>query len=284
MNPCFWQYLLPQHTLSKIAGMLAHVKTPWLKNAFIRFFVKRYPVDLSEAIITKPEGYDNFNDFFTRALKPELRPIDNSPHVIISPVDGKLSASGRVKKGTIVQAKNHNYSLSALLATDDSTVTAPFEGGLFSTLYLAPHDYHRVHMPINGQLKAMTYIPGKLFSVNTKTADNIPGLFAKNERVVLHFETEHGPLALVLVGAMIVASMSTVFSGLVLPHGKQIIHREYPNSQNQHIHFNKGDEVGRFLLGSTVVMLLGNQKAQWDEAFKVGDVVRMGKLLGMIGA
>lgn len=281
MNPCFWQYLIPQHFLSKVYGALAHIQTPWIKNRFIKFFLKKYPVDLSEAIISSPEGFTHFNDFFTRALKPELRTLDKSASSFTSPVDGKLSAFGRVTKGTLIQAKNHDYSLKALLANQDQSVISQFEDGLYATIYLAPHDYHRIHMPYGGMLKSMTYIPGKLFSVNLKTADNIPGLFAKNERLVLQFDTEAGPMILVFVGAMIVASMSTVFSGLITPHGKKIIHRTYPNDDNQHIHFNKGDEVGRFLLGSTVVALLGNTKAQWTDV-QTGDILRMGQKIGEV--
>lgn len=280
MNPCFWQYLLPQHLLSKIYGHLAQIKHPSIKNAFIRHFLKRYPVDLSEAVIEAPERFIHFNDFFTRALKPELRPIDASPSSLISPVDGKLSAFGPIERGTLIQAKNHTYTLSALLATDDRSLLKTFENGLFGTVYLAPHDYHRIHMPCSGTLKSMTYIPGKLFSVNLKTADNIPGLFAKNERVVLHFETQTGPMILVLVGAMIVASISTVFSGLVSPHGNRIVHRTYPNNENQHIHFNKGDEVGRFLLGSTVIMVMGQRNVAWLDSLKTGDILRMGQTIG----
>ncbi len=282
MNPRFWQYLLPQHFLSKVYGLLAHIETPWIKNAFIRKFVRDYPVDLNEAEISTPEGFTHFNDFFTRALKPGLRVIDPAPNTITSPVDGALSAFGKINQAQLIQAKNHQYTVADLLANNHPELLKIYDNGLFATIYLAPHDYHRIHMPLDGHLKSMTYIPGKLFSVNLKTADNISNLFAKNERVVLEFETPQGPMMLVLVGAMIVASISTVFSGLVQPHGKDIIRKTYPNTNEQHIFLKKGDEVARFLLGSTVVMLFGNQSAAFNDALEIGQKIQLGNVMSQI--
>ncbi len=282
MNPCFWQYLLPQHFLSKIYGFLAEIKTPWIKNAFIRKFLRDYPVDLNEAQISTPEGFIHFNDFFTRALKPGLRAFDRRPNTIVSPVDGSLSAFGKINEGQLIQAKNHQYTVADLLANQDPGLLKTYDHGLFATIYLAPHDYHRIHMPLDGYLKSMTYIPGKLFSVNLKTADNISNLFAKNERVVLEFETPKGPMMLVLVGAMIVASISTVFSGLVQPHGNDIIRKTYPNTDEQHVFLKKGDEVARFLLGSTVVMLFGHQTAAFNEELELGQKIQLGNAMGKV--
>lgn len=273
LNPCFWQNLLPQHLLSRLAGKLARCEWPWLKNWAIRRFVKKYKVDLSEALINRPEDYSHFNAFFTRALKPGARAIDAS-NTFISPADGTLSAFGRVKDNQLFQAKNHNYTLEALLGSNDTRVTS-FQSALYATIYLAPKDYHRIHMPVTGTLTAMRYVPGKLFSVNQKTAENIPGLFAKNERVILFFETEHGPMALILVGAMIVASISTVFAGVIAPNDKQVIHRDFTHTPEQHITLNKGEEVGRFLLGSTVIALF-NHDSDWDSSLTLDKTLRLG--------
>lgn len=277
-DPDFWQQLIPQQALSKFFGYLSNSKIVWLKNWMIRTFIRKYPVNMKEAVISDPKGYPDFNTFFTRALKPELRPIAPLCR-FVSPVDGTVSAIGRVTEGQLFQAKNHHYSLQALLGTTDPTYLKPFEKALYTTIYLAPHDYHRIHMPVGGRLTAMRYIPGKLFSVNQKTADAIPNLFARNERVVLFFDTELGPLALVLVGAMIVASISTVFSGLVPPHRDEITHRNYPNTDPQHIFLAKGEEVAQFLLGSTVIALLGNEQISWLTHLEVGSPVQYGQPL-----
>lgn len=276
MNACFWQYLLPHHLISRLAGKLANCETPWFKDYAINRFLKDYPVDLSEAQISDPKAFKSFNDFFTRALKPELREIDKQANTIISPVDGQLSAFGKVENHQLFQAKNHYYSLEALLGYKDDELINVLNNGPYATIYLAPHDYHRIHMPLSGTLQSMRYVPGRLFSVNLKTADNIPGLFARNERVILQFNTEHGPLILVLVGAMIVASISTVFSGLVAPNKGQIMHRTYSQTPEHHIYLEKGDEVARFHLGSTVIAILGNKDIQWDDNLESGQLVKLG--------
>lgn len=282
LNPSFWQYLLPQHLLSRLVGKLAFCRWPWLKNALIRRFVKRFGVDLSEAVHESPEDFEHFNAFFTRALKPTVRSIDSSPQAFISPVDGTLSAFGRTENQQLFQAKGHTYTLQALLGAKDRWFEQ-FKEALYATMYLAPRDYHRIHMPVSGTLIAMRYVPGKLFSVNQKTAETIPGLFAKNERVILFFETEFGPMALILVGAMIVASMSTVFAGVVAPGGNSMKHRDYVHTEEKHITLNKGEEVGHFLLGSTVITLLGCSQSAWDDALELNQPLKLGERIGRLG-
>ncbi len=273
----FWQYLIPQHVLSRIVGYLAQSRWPWLKNQLIRLFIARYAVKMSEAISSDPFSYPTFNDFFTRALKPELRPIASDKNVIISPVDGCISQSGSILQGSIFQAKGFDFSVEELIA--DNERAAAFTQGSFMTLYLAPADYHRVHMPFNGRLTAMTYIPGQLFSVNQESVRQIPRLFARNERLVTFFDTEMGKMAVVLVGAMIVAGIETVWSGLVTPGGnREIVHSSYENSP---LAMSKGDEMGRFRLGSTVLVLFANPKVQWLEKAIADEKVNMGQAMGL---
>lgn len=277
------QYLLPHHCLSRLIGCLANCKQPGIKNALIRRFIQRYNVDMSLAKRQRPEDFQHFNDFFTRALVDGARPIDDTPNGIACPADGAISQLGSIRHGRIFQAKGHDYSLHELLG-GDSERAKPFADGSFATVYLSPRDYHRVHMPLAGTLKEMVYVPGKLFSVNQTTAENVPELFARNERVVCTFDTEAGPMAVVLVGAMIVASIETVWAGEVAPVRRRLQTHDYSGAGRQPIHLAKGEEMGRFKLGSTAIVLFGPQAAQWLDNLDEGSAVQMGQNMGMIQA
>ena len=265
------QYLLPQHWLSKLMFRFARIENTWLKHTSARWFVKAYQVDLSEANREQVEDYTHFNDFFTRSLKPNARPIAKSD--IICPVDGAISQVGNINNAQILQAKGRDYSVDQLLGNDPRS--AEFSAGFFTTIYLSPKDYHRIHMPYDARLVSMDYIPGDLFSVNQQTAQNVDNLFARNERVVCYFETEFGLCAFVLVGAIFVGSMQTVWHGQINPpYKKQVQHFNY---QDQNITLKKGEELGRFNMGSTVILLMPNQDKQFN--LKESEVVRMGQAL-----
>ncbi|KAA0874735.1 archaetidylserine decarboxylase [Nitrincola tapanii] len=270
------QHCLPQHLISRCVGALANSETPWIKNQFIRWFHKRYAINMTEAIEENPLAYPSFNAFFTRALKPELRPIAEDPEHLVSPADGAISQLGKIDHGRIFQAKGRSYSLTTLLGGDLDRA-APFIQGEFATIYLSPRDYHRVHMPIAGVLRETLYIPGDLYSVNQTTAEGVDNLFARNERLVAIFDTEIGPMAMVLVGAMIVAGIETVWEGQVAPVLKQP--RILSRSLNPSISLNKGDEMGRFKLGSTVILLFGQNALNWSTQLQAGSPVRMGETL-----
>ncbi len=272
-----FQHLVPQHLLSRLVGKLAHSTRPWLKQVFIRRFIRRYGVNMAEARQVNAEDYACFNDFFTRELKPGARPLAPGEDHILSPADGVVSAIGDIKAGQLLQAKAHTFSLTQLLGGDEARA-AEFENGRFATIYLSPKDYHRVHMPVTGTLREMVFVPGKLFSVNQVTADNIEGLFARNERVVCIFDTAFGPMAMVLVGAMIVASIETVWAGTVAP-GPQPVAVDYRGGQPA-INLEKGEEMGRFKLGSTVILLFGPGVMQWREQLDGLTPVRMGESIG----
>lgn len=283
MNQLFllFQYLLPQHLLSRLAGRLACCRSAWFKNCFIRWFAARYRVDMNEALVEDPANYEHFNAFFTRALKPGLRPLPEDPQAIVSPADGAISAIGRIEADTILQAKGKSFSLRALLGGDEAQA-ARFENGGFVTVYLSPRDYHRVHMPLDGTLEEMRYIPGKLFSVNQLTAENVDNLFARNERAVCLFDTDHGPMAVVLVGAMIVAGIETVFAGQVSPaHLRQISSTDYRNASPR-VTLQRGDELGRFTLGSTAIVLFGPGMQDWATPLESGTALRMGQTIGTL--
>ena len=242
----FLQYLLPQHLLSKLMFRFARIENVWIKNTFTRWFINKYQVNLAEAESDSISDYAHFNDFFTRALKPHARPISESS--IISPVDGVLSQAGQIKNSQILQAKGHYYSISQLLAGES------LENGYFATIYLAPKNYHRIHMPLDGKLVSMRYVPGNLFSVNPKTVNKVNGVFARNERLVCLFDTVFGRVAFVLVGAIFVGSMETSWQGQVTPpYGKEVKVYDYIEKEFE---LFKGDELGRFNMGSTVIMLL----------------------------
>jgi len=269
------QYCLPKHAVSRAMGCFAASQSGGATTAFIKWFIKQYKIDMSEAEREEPEEYNTFNDFFTRALKPGLRPISASDLVL--PVDGCVSQLGPMQAGRLIQAKNHDYSAFTLLGGDKERAK-PFANGHFATIYLAPKDYHRIHMPMDATLREMVYVPGDLFSVNPLTAQNVPGLFARNERVAAIFDTASGPMAMVLVGATIVASIETTWHGTVTPPSNQLDSWDYPTTGDEAITFKKGDEMGRFKLGSTVVMLFGDDMlSAFDADLEEGVVTRLGQ-------
>jgi len=270
------QYLIPQHALSVLMHKLTRSELTWFKNAFIRFIIKKYKVNIEEAKTADIEGYRSFNAFFTRQLREDIRPIAGGD-ATVSPVDGAISQLGQIESGQIVQAKGRQYSVLELLAGDQQ-LAKQFENGQFATIYLSPRDYHRIHMPQTGKLKSMTYIPGKLFSVSPRTARTVPNLFARNERVVTVFETEYGPMVLVLVGAIFVGSMETDWEGQITPkYGKYIKQWDYQDKPE--LILQKGEEMGRFNMGSTVVMLMPKDCPSFNDAFKAGSNVKMGQAL-----
>ncbi|MHA7817756.1 MAG: archaetidylserine decarboxylase [Pseudohaliea sp.] len=272
--PFLWlQHSVPHHALSRFTGRLADLERPrWLKHAVIRAFVRHYGVDLAEAERPFPEAYGSFNDFFTRALKPGTRPLADAP--VVSPVDGAVSQGGAIDGERIFQAKGRAFSLPALLGGDELRA-ASYRGGAFATLYLSPRDYHRVHMPCDGRLAAMRYVPGRLFSVNAATAAGVDRLFARNERLVCHFEGPLGPFAMVLVGAMIVAGIETTWAGRVAPPPRRNTLTDYA-APPAPVSLTRGEEMGRFCLGSTVILLFPAGTIRWDDACRPGARVRLG--------
>ena len=273
------QYLLPQHWLSRITGWLAECRTPWLKNVLIRLFARHFRVDMGEAAEPVLEAYPNFNAFFTRALVGGARPIVDSAAAVACPADGVISQLGAIEHGRLLQAKGRHFTVADLLA--DEAQAHRFENGRFATIYLAPGDYHRVHMPTAGELTAQTYVPGKLYSVNRVTTENITRLFAQNERLACHFDTEYGPMAMVLVGAMIVAGIETVWSGQVAPPTREPKTVDYQRAPAG-VKLARGEEMGRFKLGSTVILLFPGNTVEWDARFREGTATRMGELLATV--
>ena len=268
------QYLLPQQLLTRFAGRIASAQAGGLTTALIRRFVARYQVDMSEAANPDIASYASFNDFFTRALRPGLRPLADA--AALCPVDGAVSQLGPIERDQIFQAKGHHYSTTALLG-GDAQLAAQFQDGHFATIYLSPRDYHRIHMPCDGRLLRMEHVPGALFSVNPTTARGVPGLFARNERVVCMFDTPLGPMALVLVGATIVGSMATVWHGQVNPPRTGQPRRwDYANES---ITLRQGEEMGRFLLGSTVVLLFARGAVQFTPGWAEARPVRLGEAM-----
>ena len=269
------QYLLPKQALTVLAGKLASAEAGSLTTSVIRWFVGRYNVNMAEAANPDIASYKSFNEFFTRPLKDGARPFAETD--FLCPVDGAISQFGAIERDQIFQAKGHRYSTTALVG-GDRQLAAQFENGSFATLYLSPRDYHRIHMPCDGRLTRMIYIPGALFSVNPTTARGVPGLFARNERVVCVFESAHGPFVLTLVGATIVGSMATVWHGVVNPPRPGVI-REWRYDE-QNIVLKKGDEMGRFLLGSTVVMLFPKNTLQFNPQWQPAKPILMGEKMG----
>jgi phosphatidylserine decarboxylase len=275
--PIQQQYLLPKKLLTLLAGRVASMKGGALTHAIVRKFVAHYKVDMAEAADPRIESYASFNDFFTRPLKEGARPIADAP--LVCPVDAAISQFGPIEHDQIFQAKGHSYSTTALLAGDEA-LARRFDHGHFATLYLAPKDYHRIHMPCDGKLVSMAYVPGDLFSVNPLTARHVPGLFARNERVVCVFDTEFGPFVNVLVGATIVGSMATVWHGVVNPpRPGRVVRWDYAHSD---IVLKKGAEMGRFLLGSTVVMLFPKDVVTFHADWAPTRPVRLGEAMGTI--
>lgn len=271
------QYLTPQHLLSRLVGVIANCRWNWLKNIFINWFINHYQVDMSLAEHIDPKEYQSFNDFFIRKLKPEARPLPSDPSVIISPIDGTISQLGDIKGDSIFQAKGHYYNLEKLLG--QKKYTDKFFDGKFITLYLSPKDYHRVHMPLTGMLQEMTYVPGKLFSVNPLSTQTIPGLFARNERVVSVFNTEIGPVAIIMVGAMIVASINTIWAGKITPNSSGSIQTWQYSTQKETIKLEQGAEMGYFNLGSTVIVLLPPNSINWETHIKNNAQLIMGETI-----
>lgn len=273
------QKLLPQHLLSRLVGRLAETQRPkWLKNFLINTFIDHFKVNMSEAKLTTARDFDNFNDFFTRELIDSARPLSDAD--IVQPADGAVSQLGDIEHGLLFQAKGHYYHLYHLLGGDKAAAKR-YDEGRFITVYLSPKDYHRLHMPIAGKLLSTTYVPGDLFSVNQTTAENVDGLFARNERLICHFDTEAGPMAMILVGAMIVAGIETVWGGQIAPPPKTpqtLNYAELPAP----VELAKGEEMGRFKLGSTVILLFGKDRVKWAEDFESGDDVRLREALGAL--
>jgi phosphatidylserine decarboxylase len=265
------QYILPQKALSRLCGTLANIRVQWLKNFLIRKFIQHYNVNLEQAQHTNYRNYPSFNAFFTRHLQPGARKIASNTQ-LVSPVDGTISQIGDISTGDIFQAKGHQFSVASLLAGSEHA--ASFNGGSFSTIYLAPHDYHRIHATTNGQLISMSYIPGKLFSVNPTTTAHVPGLFARNERVVCILETDMGKVAIVMVGALIVGSIVTNWSGIAA----EKYNFQYHSQNYNNISVTQGDDIAHFQLGSTVV-LLTEQKIQWQTGLAANSSLSMGQAL-----
>lgn len=267
------QRVLPQHTLSRLGSLLAEAKTPWLKNLLIKQFIQTYSVNMDEAISDNLDDYEHFNAFFTRALKEKVRPIDQNETAIVCPADGAVSQLGPIEAGNIFQAKGKSFSTASLLGANDED-SQRFLDGNFITIYLSPRDYHRVHMPVAGELVYTRYIPGKLFSVNGTTTQYVDGLFAKNERLVCMFDTAIGRCAIILVGAMMVAGIESVWQGHYKP-GTVMTNHFKPGE----ITLQKGEEMGRFKFGSTVIMMFEPEKSSWSEHYKPGTQTQLGELL-----
>jgi len=275
------QYLLPLHFVSRLAYRITRSRVPLIKNALIRSFVGNFHPDMSEAEQPDPLQYESFNAFFTRALRPQARPYDPDPAVLVSPVDGTVSQIGRLDGSWLVQAKGHAYTLESLLAADLSWA-ARLRGGAFATLYLAPFNYHRVHMPLRGALRAAWYVPGQLFSVNAVTSAGVPGLFARNERVVCVFGQEAQSFAVVLVGALLVGSIATVWHGEVTPRAVRGCADLPLDAARAALNVDKGAELGRFNMGSTVILLLPPGSSEWLPGLGPGSSVRVGQALARL--
>jgi phosphatidylserine decarboxylase len=275
------QYITPKHLLSRLVGSLAAAEAGAVTTAIIKLFIKQYKVDMSEALESNPGAYSSFNAFFTRQLKANARSICQDEEQLALPVDGAVSQLGNIKHDAIFQAKGHDYSLTTLLGGKPD-VAKPFLDGKFATIYLSPKDYHRIHMPIDGQLTDMIYVPGELFSVSPLTAERVPGLFARNERVVAIFDTKIGKMAMVLVGATIVASIETKWAGTVSPPaGKNVLHWQYPSQGDNSVFIKKGEEMGLFKLGSTIVACFEADSIEFSD-FSAGDVTRLGDVFATI--
>lgn len=273
------QYLLPHHLLSRLVHAFMRIRFAPVKNTQIALIGSLVGVEWAEAKIESISEFENFNDFFTRELADGVRPIDPDPLSFVSPSDGKISQSGRITNDRILQAKGKSYSVRSLLANDPSS--AKYLNGFFHTIYLSPRDYHRVHMPFDGKLQRMIHVPGRLFSVSPYTVRQVPDLFSRNERVISLFETSHGPMSVILVGAMLVSSMQTVWSGVVTPpRGRKITVGDW---SRRDIALKKGQEMGRFNMGSTVILLLPPGAVSTIEHFESGDDVVMGQKLGRMG-
>lgn len=274
------QFLLPHHLLTRAAHGLAHSEVSWFKNFIIRVFARIFKINWADAALGSADEYRHFNAFFTRALSPGARTVATATGLVVSPCDGTISACGAIRGGEVFQAKGSYYSLRTLLA--DKMQAGLFSDGRFATIYLSPRDYHRIHMPVRGKLEAMTHVPGRLFSVAPYTVRCIHGLFARNERSIHLFTTPHGPVALVMIGAMVVGSMETVWHGLINPpRGRRLEVSRY-NEVAEPVYLERGEEMGRFNVGSTVIMLFPKNTVKWLPELAAGSSVKMGQPIGRL--
>lgn len=273
------QYLLPQHLLTALVWRVARIRQTLIKDFLITRFIGLYKVDVDEVELAVPSGFATFNDFFVRALQADARPVDIAPDSIVSPVDGTISVANAIRHNSIIQAKSIDYSLLDLLATDVEQANA-YIGGNFATIYLAPYNYHRVHAPLDCELLAARYIPGDLFSVNDATVARVYGLFRRNERLVMHFRSALGPISLVFVGALNVGSISTPWSGEIRPRKRGVI--DVLDLSQHSTTVRKGDLLGWFNMGSTVILLSPKGSCEWDDSLQSGATVRVGEAIGHI--
>ncbi|MFC1683987.1 archaetidylserine decarboxylase [Pseudomonadota bacterium] len=272
-------YVLPHHLLSELMHWLTRLEWAPLKNLLIKLAINVYKIDMGLAAEPNPAAYPCFNAFFTRALRPDARPLAQEANSVLCPVDGAVSQSGRIENGRIFQAKGQDYTLEELVG-GDSEMAQAFEDGSFATIYLSPKDYHRIHMPLGGSLKQMVHVPGRLFSVSPSTTRTVPRLFSRNERVINLFETEAGPMAMIMVGAIFVASMDTVWAGTVAPVHRCIQSRDYSGKALAPVDLEKGAEMGRFNMGSTIVLLFGKGAVAWSDLLQPNWKVQMGQQIG----
>ncbi len=273
------QRLLPKHLLSRAVAKLAESEHPWIKNLLIKAAIRAFDINMQEAASDRVEDYENFNAFFTRQLKTGARPIDSDPRTLISPADGVISQAGDIDRNRVLQAKGIDYSLARLLG--NSTQAKLYNDGTFATIYLSPKDYHRVHIPADGQLLSTRYIPGELFSVNQQTAETLPGLFARNERLVCEFKSEEiGHFSVILVGAMLVAGIETVWGGFEQPGPGAVRETDFSSEGRE---FSKGDEIGCFKFGSTVILVFQSDQVALNKNLQPSVAVSMGEEIGLIG-
>lgn len=273
-------YPLPHHLLSRGMLVLTRIRTPWFKNLLIRSFSKHFAINWQDSRLQRPEDFAHFNAFFTRELADQARPLSGDETTLVSPADGCISQIGTINGDTLFQAKGHQYTTHALLG-GDARLAQQFHNGFFATVYLSPRDYHRVHMPCRGTLRETIYIPGRLFSVAPHTTRTIPQLFARNERLVTVFDTDQGAMAMILVGAIFVAAIETAWDGLVTPpHRRDIEHKDF---QSTHLELARGAEMGRFNMGSTVILLFQQDAIRWDKSLIAGQSLRMGQEIGRSG-
>lgn len=284
----FWRYA-PHRLLTEAVGILAKTRIVWVKNFLINGFIKLFKVNIAEAESQNIDDYPNFNAFFARRLKQDARPICNDSNAFISPADGVISNFGNINQQEMIQAKGHKYTVGELFAesittdTETTSIIDSLNNGSYYTVYLSPKDYHRVHIPMDGYLESMTYVPGRLYPVKTATTEAIDKLFAKNERVILRFKTSSGPMVLVMVGALIVGSISLTWCGYVTPPRKNMPFTvTYPNESLRKVFFKSGEEIGFFAMGSTVIGCVPPEVLDWKKDLKLNQNVRMGELLGKI--
>jgi phosphatidylserine decarboxylase len=275
-------YLLPHHLLSQFIHWVTRLEWIPLKNALINGVMKIYRIDLSSAVEQDIAKYSSFNAFFTRALDAAARPVAEDGNCVVSPVDGRVSQAGKISNGRLIQAKGVTFSLQELLGGDDDLGNL-FTDGSFATLYLSPQDYHRIHMPLEGKLQQMIHVPGRLFSVSPSTTRTVPRLFSRNERIVNLFQTKCGPVAVIMVGAIFVASMDTVWAGTVTPLSRKLTRWHYTELSAAEVKLSKGEELGRFNMGSTVILLFPRDAVTWEESLQPGTHIRMGECIGRLG-